>query len=261
MIKTWTHGAADDCMPEDILTDLAELIWQHPWWHARASLMLALLRKMNVRPPARVLDAGCGWGVNLDVLEKRGYRVTGLDISPQTLKRLDRPDRLLIEADLTQEVPAHEERYDAVIALDVIEHLNDDRQAVTRLGELTRRGGIVIVSVPALPELYSEFDSIQGHRRRYIPSTLRHAFEGSGLTIEHILWWGSWMVPILRLQRNRTLGDVAASPAETYRRYLRLPPWPISFFCNLAFAFDQPRTLRGRARQGTSLFAVARQST
>jgi SAM-dependent methyltransferase len=258
MIETWTRGSAGANMPEEILTDLSETIWQHPWWHARANLMLALLRQMNVRPPARVLDAGCGWGVNLDVLERHGYRVTGLDISRQTLQRLDRPGRALIEADLTQELPDGGQRYDAVIALDVIEHLDDDRRAVTRLGQLTKRGGIVVVSVPALPALYSEFDSVQGHRRRYLPDSLRDAFRDSDLAVERVLWWGSWMVPILRLQRNRTLGDVAASPAETYRRYLRLPPWPISLFFSLAFAFDQSRTLRAKANQGTSLFAIAR---
>ena len=63
-----------------------------------------------------------------------------------------------------------------MLALDVIEHIDDDRAAVARLGSLARPGGIVIVSVPALPELFTEFDRIQGHRRRYLPETLRAAF-------------------------------------------------------------------------------------
>lgn len=258
MIRTWSRGPASAGMPEEILTDLAEVVGRHPWWHARAHLMLALLRKLHVRPPASVLDAGCGWGTNLDVLESHGYDAAGLDISRQSLDRLDRPGRALIEADLTKELPARLSQFDAVIALDVLEHLDDDQQAVARLAQLAKPGGIVLVSVPALPELYSEFDAVQGHRRRYVPETLREAFRESGLSVEQVLWWGAWMVPLLRLQRNRTLRSVASSPAETYRRYLRLPPWPILLSFRLAFAFDQARTLRGRSRHGTSLFAVAR---
>ena len=92
-----------------------------------------------------------------------------MDVSRRTLEQLDRPDRNLVEADLTRPIDRQVKPFDAVLALDVIEHLDDDRAAVARLGSLARPGGIVIVSVPALPEMYTEFDGIQGHRRRYLP--------------------------------------------------------------------------------------------
>ena len=118
-----------------------------------------------------ILDVGCGWGVTLEALEKSGYHVLGMDISRRTLESLDRPDRRLVEADLANpwQIAAAS---DAVLALDVIEHLDDDRAAVARLEMLVRPGGVLIVSVPALPDLFSEFDAIQGHRRRYLPETL-----------------------------------------------------------------------------------------
>ena len=260
MIVTWSQGSADECMSEDILTELAHLIRRHPWWRARASLMLALLKRTGVRPPARVLDAGCGWGVNLDVLERHGYRVAGLDISRQILERLDRPDRQLIEADLSQALPESTEQYDAVVSLDVIEHVDEDHTVVSSLGKLAKPGGVILVSVPALPSLYSEFDAIQGHRRRYLPESLLKAFEPSALQVEDILWWGSWMVPILRRRRSSGRSEERLSAADTYKRYLKLPPWPFSLALRLAFAFDKIRTLHGNPSQGTSLFAVARRS-
>jgi SAM-dependent methyltransferase len=259
MIETWTQGAADEWMAEDLLTDVSDLIWRHPWSHARAHLVLALLESVKVRPPARVLDAGCGWGVTLDHLERRGYHVAGLDISKQALRRLDQPDRELIEADLTQELPStRSKQFDAVLALDVIEHLDDDQSAVSRLAQLTKPGGVTILSVPALPELYSEFDAVQGHRRRYLPETLRQTCADSDLKIERVLWWGSWMVPLLRRQRKHKRAQPGASAAETYRQYLALPSWPVRQLLRLAFAVDQVRTLRGRPSRGTSLFALAR---
>src|SRR6516165_6837970 len=98
MIATWSVGDPDAGMSEDILVDLNNDIHGHPWWQARARLAVALLRQQRIRQPARVLDAGCGWGVTLEALERRGYRAAGLDISRRCLLALSHPSRELIEA-------------------------------------------------------------------------------------------------------------------------------------------------------------------
>ncbi|MBX6312441.1 MAG: class I SAM-dependent methyltransferase [Isosphaeraceae bacterium] len=222
-------------------------------------MTLALLDRLGLRPPARVLDAGCGWGVTLEALERRGYRAVGMDISRQALEMLDRPGRELIEADLTRPLPEGVAPFDAVLALDVIEHLDDDRAAVVQLGRLARPGGVVVISVPALPELFTEFDAIQGHRRRYRPETLRQAFAETGLVVERLFWWSSWLVPLLRWQRRRPRRAVPGeSASQVYSRYLRLPPWPVPWAFRIAFALEQGPTLAGKLTIGTSLFAVAR---
>jgi SAM-dependent methyltransferase len=258
MISTWSTGLADDNMDEEILTDLAGIVGRHPWWHARARLTVALLHELGIRAPLRVLDAGCGWGVTLKALEERRFRVTGMDISRRTLLALDRPDRELVEADLTKPWPTGLPRYDAVLSLDVIEHLDDDRTAVARLGELVVPGGVLVISVPALPELFTEFDRIQGHRRRYLPDTLRAAFDGTDLELERIFWWGSWLVPILKRSRRTQRAVSNESIAMAYKRYLTLPPWPAPLLLSARFALEQGRALRGDLHTGTSLFAVAR---
>jgi SAM-dependent methyltransferase len=258
VIEIWSEGVADDNMAEDILVDLAAIVHQHPWWHARAKLTLDLLERLGVRPPAQILDAGCGWGVTLEALENRGYRVTGMDISRRALERLDRPGRALVQADLTKPLERAAPNCDAVLALDVIEHLDDDGAAVRRMGALVRPGGVVIVSVPALPDFFTEFDAIQGHRRRYQPESLGAAFAGSGLELERIFWWGRWLVPALRRQRSKSKARSGESAAEVYRRYLKLPPWPLSWVAQLAFMLENRPALQGSLGIGTSLFAVAR---
>ena len=258
MIERWSEGDAADGMAEEILVELAGLIGRHPWWRARARLTLDLLARLGIRGPARVLDAGCGWGVTLGALERRGYRAIGLDVSRRTLEQLDRPDRRLIEADLARPLGRAAPICDAVLALDVIEHLDDDRGAIARLGSLVRPGGVLIVSVPALPELFTEFDAIQGHRRRYLPETLHAAFAGSGLDLERTFWWGRWLVPALRRQRGRPRSRPGETPSAIYRHYLELPPWPLTWAARLAFLIERPLALRGLLSRGTSLFAVAR---
>jgi SAM-dependent methyltransferase len=258
VIERWSEGVATDCMPEEILVELGGLIERHPWWRARAALTLGLLKRLGVRPSATVLDAGCGWGVTLEALEKRGYQAIGLDISRRMLEQLDQHGRRLIEADLTRPLHPTAPVCDAALALDVIEHLDDDRGAIRRLGSLVRPGGFLIVSVPALPELFTEFDEIQGHRRRYLPETLRAAFEGSRLELEQTLWWGRWLVPALRRHRGKPRSRPGETMAQIYRHYLELPPWPLPWVARRAFQFEQPLALRGLLPIGTSLFAVAR---
>jgi SAM-dependent methyltransferase len=262
MIETWSRGQADTNMPEAILTEQAALVRRHPWWLARAKLILAAIQKFSVLPPSRILDAGCGWGVTLDSLERAGYAATGMDISRQALEMLEagKQDRQLIEADLTQPLSRSRitQPFDAVLALDVLEHLDDDRFALSQLAMLARPGGLAIISVPALPELFSDFDTIQGHRRRYLPETVRELFDDTPLVLQQILWWGAWMVPLLKLQRKPRKSTADRTPSEIYNDYLRLPPWPTPWLFRAAFAWEHRRCLAGRLRRGTSLIAIAR---
>jgi SAM-dependent methyltransferase len=257
MIITWSSGTPEKNMDEEILVSLSDVVSRHPWWAARTDLVLELLERLRILPPARVLEVGCGWGTNLEALEAGGYHITGLDISRRALDRLDRPHRQLIEADLALGLPDTLPAYDCVLALDVIEHIDDDHLAVRELGRLLDPGGRVIISVPALPELYSEFDAVQGHRRRYTAQSLRACLEGAGLIVEDILWWGQWMVQPLRARKLRRRGQPGDTSVDVYRRYLALPPWPAPWAMRIMFRIDRWRTLRHRNATGTSLIAIA----
>ena len=259
MITTWSKGPADLSISEEILVENLRRVRRHPWWLARAKLAVALLQRCQIQPPASVIDIGCGWGVNLQALEWAGYRVTGLDISRRILERIDQPNRRLLEADLNAELPAGHETFDAFLALDVIEHIDDDSAALRKMARLLRPQGLAVISVPARPDLFSEFDRVQSHRRRYLPDTLRSAFDGSDLEVQKIFWWGAWMVPVLRWMRRGQNGRRdPGSGAKTYADYLRLPPWPAPLLMKCLYAFEQSRALKGRLKSGTSLIALAR---
>jgi len=256
MIVTWSKSSSGSGMPEALLTETLPQVQRHPWWRARARLALAILRSNRIMPPATVLDVGCGWGVNLLALESAGYTAIGLDSSRQILERIDCPNRRLIEADLTQELPKDRVSAKAILALDVIEHMDDDRDFLRRVAKLLLPSGVAVVSAPARPDLFSEFDRIQGHRRRYLPDSLRAAFVDSGLRVSQLFWWGAWMVPVLRRMRsgNRVVG---MEREKSYAEYLRLPWWPLPLAMQLLYALEQPMAMRGKLATGTSLFAIA----
>lgn len=257
MITSWSMGSPSEGMDEAILVEFAQIIGRHPWWKARADLVRELLKSLGIVPPAALLEAGCGWGTNLTVLEHAGYAVTGLDVSRQALQMIDRPNRRLIEADLSKDLPENLPAFDCVLALDVIEHIDDDAHALRQLARLVRPGGHLIVTVPALPELYSEFDEVQGHRRRYTAAMLRACFAESELTLQRTLWWGQWMVRLFGSRKTRNRARSGEGKSDIYKRYLSIPPWPASLILRTAFWYDQRRALAGRNVTGTSLVAIA----
>jgi hypothetical protein len=63
-------------------------------------------------------------------------------------------------------------RFDTILYIDVLEHIEDDRAEVARAGELLAPGGTLIVLSPAFQQLYSEFDQSVGHYRRYTRASL-----------------------------------------------------------------------------------------
>lgn len=76
--------------------------------------------------------------------------------------------------------------FDVVLALDVIEHIKNDKQALKNIAKSLKKNGIVILATPAFPFLWSYWDELAGHYRRYTKKTLTKLFENSGFKIEFI---------------------------------------------------------------------------
>jgi SAM-dependent methyltransferase len=77
------------------------------------------------------------------------------------------------------DVPA--KTFDSAICLNVLEHIEDDVEALRRMKRTLRPGGRAIVLTPALPRLFGEMDRAMGHLRRYTLGSLRRAFVAAGL--------------------------------------------------------------------------------
>jgi SAM-dependent methyltransferase len=114
--------------------------------------------------------------------------VTVSELDPAALERLRArfagDSRVAVETIDLLEAPQRE--HSAFVALNVLEHIENDRRALRGAASLVRPGGRVIVFVPAFPFAAGKFDREIGHHRRYTKSTLKAAYEESGLTMEKI---------------------------------------------------------------------------
>lgn len=75
--------------------------------------------------------------------------------------------------------------FDTVFALNVVEHIEDHHKAVANCKKLLKKGGRLIILVPAFQSLFNHFDTALGHFRRYTGKTLRTVFDANDLSIEH----------------------------------------------------------------------------
>lgn len=142
----------------------------------------------------RVLDAGCGVGNFFSAVTDRVELGVGIDLSPINIedarKRFADHDNIrFMHADLDEQGRAlREERFDTVVCLDVLEHIEDDLQLLTRLADIVRPGGHVLIKVPACPWLFGSVDVASDHYRRYNRSMLRSLAEQAGLEVTKLAY-------------------------------------------------------------------------
>ncbi len=173
-------------MRHDLYEDLY-INEQDYWWHVgKRAIVYSLLEKYlpaGDKSVRRALDLGCGTGLNLDSLS--GYaQPIGLDSSAKALEFCARRGhRHLVQA---ASLPFADNSFDIITALDVIEHLDDDLATLHELYRVMRPGGLLIISVPAYKTLWSYWDQILGHRRRYTTRGMRRVTRAAGWRVRKV---------------------------------------------------------------------------
>jgi SAM-dependent methyltransferase len=194
----------------DKMYSLEEANW---WYSGRRDLVLntaTRIDKVLLGKPLRILDVGCGTGINLKYLQDLGDAY-GLDISKDALKfsrSRGLPSLICGSAD---KLPFKDGRFDLVLALDVIEHIDEDIFAVRELCRVLKPGGHLIITVPAFQFLWSGHDQAVHHKRRYTRSELIDILGLGGFENEKATYWNFFLflpvVAIRMLKRFQRSGD------------------------------------------------------
>ena len=150
--------------------------------------VLDLAERLNGGPLGRrILDAGCGIGNFVELLRGRADEVLAVDLSPRNIAVLRErfrgaPNVEVLQTDLDAERAALRARsVDAIVCLDVLEHLDDDAGLVRCFYDILPPGGTLFVKVPACPWLFGSLDEESDHRRRYTRRSPRRARARRGL--------------------------------------------------------------------------------
>lgn len=165
---------------------------RHWWFVGRRRLVTDLMERLSVH--GRILDLGCGTGGVLQHLGVFG-RALGLDPAPEAAQYCRRRDVPMVVGS-GMELPFADASFDAVLALDVIEHVPDDVALLREARRILRPGGVLVVTVPALPWLWSAHDDVNHHFRRYTLATLRRSLREGGFRHRRISYYNAMLLPL-----------------------------------------------------------------
>jgi SAM-dependent methyltransferase len=210
-------------MKEEIY-ELTYMIEQTYWWYVarRQIIRTQVARFLPARSaqsvPPRILDYGCGTGINLFWLSTLG-NVYGLDTS-------ERGVAFCMQRGLSQVAHVHGslshgnpfgQPFDLITMLDVLEHIDDDVAILKQLGTWLKPEGILLVTVPAYEFLWSGEDYVSDHKRRYTKRRISHVFRQIGYEIVKLSYFNTLLLPV---QVLTILWKRLFSPRSMYRSHI-----------------------------------------
>ena len=199
----------------------------------------------------RILEVGCGSGGNLAMLQTIGQtQAIEYDREAMDYAR-GRSGVNVVQGGLPDDLPVPDAAYDLIVLTDVLEHIGPDRSSIAALSRKLAPGGRLLVTVPAMPWLWSAHDVVHHHHRRYTCVSLRAVIEAGGMRIEKIGYFNMLLFPLavflraLKFVAGDRSGD-DAMPSPVVNRALRA-----------LFACEKHLIGRVRFAFGLSVYAVA----
>jgi SAM-dependent methyltransferase len=172
-----------------------------------------------VPPGARILDAGCGTGGNLQWLAGYGS-AHGVDLSPDAVDLCARRGLRTVARGSVLELPFGDATFDLVTSFDVVYHLDvrDDVAALAEMQRVLKPGGRLLVRVPAFEQLRSRHDAAVHTRQRYRLAELEWKTRRAGLAITRGSYANTLLFPAAaaaRLLAHRSGADDGADRSES----------------------------------------------
>jgi len=226
------------------------------WWYvARRKLAEELLTdEIHGRKSVSILDVGCGTGANMHAFARHGATM-GVDTSLDALAYCQKRGIQTIALSGVETLPFGNGTFDIVTALDVLEHTDDDLQALREIRRVTRKDGLLLATVPAYGFLWSEHDEALKHRRRYAAHELRNKLTVTGFEVVRTSYFITTLFfPILAL---RIWQDLFKNATEPKTSLYVLPGWINSSLIGL-LAVERRIFHRMNLPFGVSIVALAR---
>jgi SAM-dependent methyltransferase len=241
-------------MERVIYDHMAQLDQRHWWYRGRREVLAALIRR-TVRLPkrAKILEIGCGTGHNLSMLAQFGA-VDALELDEEARNIAEkRLGHRVMSAPLPEIDEVKDGAYDLIGAFDVIEHIGDDHAALASMASKLKRGGSLVLTVPAHPWLWSAHDTVNHHKRRYSKNGLKRLVDQSPLKLMKIGYFNSLLFPMAVAKR------LTSKLSGTNDVSISLPPPAVNTLLERTFAAERHLIGKVGLPPGLSLFAVARQ--
>lgn len=239
-------------MRQDLYKELYDLEKDY-WWHVgKRQITFDLINRYSTSFE-KALDIGCGAGLVVDELSKKYNQAYGVDMSADALnfcKQRSLQNLILAPA---ENIPLPEGSFDLITAFDLLEHA-DDAAVLRETRRLLKAGGIAVITVPSYPRLWSYWDEMLGHKRRYTIKSLRTVLETAGFKVEKISYSNFFiLVPVLIVRELKKLTNKTKAQSDFIKTPKVLNNFLKKIYCLESRLIESPGL-----PAGLSVVAVAR---
>jgi len=244
-------------MQSELYTTMANAEDRHWWFRGRRYIINHAISRLNLPTDCDVLDAGCGTGGNLKMLEQYGS-VFAFELEEAARElAIARSVGHIEEGRLPDRIPFEDRQFDLIISTDVLEHVDDDRQSIIALVDRLKPGGYLLVTVPAFMWLWTDRDKQHHHFRRYHRGQLADFSDKTGSRLVFASYFNSLLFPLAApvrfLQRTMNL------PYQN--NDLKMPPEAVNHLLKTVFAIEAHIMRIVPFPAGMSLMAVFQKQT
>ena len=199
---------------------------EHRRFRAPFEAATTLFRRLRARRIARgrapgvAIDVGCGRGLLLDELRRRGWKVTGTELSDEAAEYARDTLGIPVMVGEFHRLEIAPGSVDLVIMWPTFEHMREPNAVLERVHQVLRKGGVAIVSVPNRESWQARFTGprwhhldVPRHLHHYGESTLRRMLERHGFRVGRVEHFNTEQNPFGWLQSLLNMTSPAASDA------------------------------------------------
>ena len=176
----------------------------HWWFSGRREILNFYLNKLKINKNSKILEVGCGTGSNLKMLSIHA-NVTAMEPSDDAIFHLKKKDLKNIQffKGFCPEDISVKKKYDLICMFDVLEHISEDKETISRLLKILNKNGRLFITVPAYQWLWSSHDENLMHKRRYTKNSLISLFKNNEFNEEYFSYFNTLLFPFAILDRVR----------------------------------------------------------
>lgn len=208
----------------------------------------------------KLLDVGCGTGATLAAFESRPVERFGIEPEAAAVEFCHKRGLTEVRQGCAESLPFPDSAFDLVLALDVLEHLEDDRAGLSEITRVVKPGGFVLLTVPAHPFLWSEHDVVLHHKRRYTYPIFAELLRSQALVPIVFSYYNCVLFPVVAAVRLARRLFLSGKSTDAMTSDVVMPPKPINRFLTQLLGAEQYVLPRVRLPFGVSLITLCRRS-
>jgi len=189
-------------MRQDLYNQMFREEEWHFWHTNKRALIFNIVKNLKLSS-GKVLDLGAGTGKILTEFKNRGWQVYGVDKEQASITFCQKRNLSIKKFDLdkNKKLPFKKNSLDLVLCLDLLEHLENEQRLIKEVKRVLKKDALLIITVPAYPQLFSYWDKMVGHKRRYNKKNPEMLFKKAGFRRIKTSYFYSFVLPIAIIVR------------------------------------------------------------